>query len=161
MLAGSTNGSAAEHLPMPEPAPQRERHIRPRPEQEPKAAPKSHLRGNVASICIILAFFALLIVVITRFAYIDEVNDDLKTLEQELAQAKHQTGQLRTQMNMTLSLDEVRTRAGADMDMETPGEDQKVYVTLPEDKQDPVTSADTEEETKFYGIYDTILGLLD
>ena len=161
MLAGSTNGSAAQYMPMPGPAPQRERRGRPRQDQKPKAAPKTRLGRKTGSILLVLAFFALLVVVITRYAYIDEVNEDVKALEHELAEAKYQTDQLRTQMNMTLSLDEVRARAGTDLDMEIPGKDQKVYVTLPEDRQDPVTSANAEEETKSYGIFDAILGLLD
>ncbi|MFZ5975478.1 MAG: hypothetical protein ACOYU3_08735 [Bacillota bacterium] len=163
MLAGSTNGSAAKNLPLTAPAPRRERQARPRTEQKPKVAPKSTLRRKMASVCLVLTFFALFVVVIMRFAYIDEVNSDLKTLKQELSAAKEETRKLRTQMNTTLSLDEVRTRAGTDLDMNTPGGDQKIYVTLPEEKQAPVSSANktTEDNKQFQGIYDMLLGLLD
>lgn len=160
MIAGSAN--TAKNLPRIAPQPQRERAVRPRPEKRTRAVHKASFRRNVALACAVLLFFALSIVVIMRFAYIDEVNDDIRSLKRELSSAKEETQKLRLQMNMTLSLDEVRKRAGSDLGMEAPGEDQKVYVTLPEEKQDTPAADDTQNDgSQKHGLFDMLLGLLD
>jgi len=154
------NGSAARPLPVPEPR----RVTRPghRPVRQPAPEPKTGLRTKAASVCLVLAFFALFVVVISRFAYISEVNEGIDVLEQKLETATEDTQKLRTQLNMALSLDEVRTRAG-NLNMEAPGEDRKVYVTLPEATKAPSAARKDQQadDTGNQGFFDMLLSLLD
>ena len=154
------NSSAARPLPLEEPR----RVSRPgqRPERKPAPAPRTRLRTKVLSVCLVLAFFGLFVVVISRFANISEVNEGLDVLEQKLASAQEETQKLRTELNMALSLDEVRTRAGS-LHMDTPGEDRKVYVTLPEATKAPsAAKKDAQaDDTGDQGFFDMLLSLLD
>jgi hypothetical protein len=160
VIPRSINGSAARPIPVEEPR----RVPRPgqRPAVKPASVPKTGLRAKVASICLVLAFFALFAVLISRFAYISEVNEGLKVLKHELADTKEETQKLKTKLNMALSLDEVRTRAGY-LEMDTPGEDQKVYVKLPEATKAPSAAKKDpkEHDTGYQGIFDMLLSLLD
>lgn len=156
MVSGQMNGNAARNLPQEAPRPQR-RAVR-QPEARTRPAPR-HALKRTGAVLLVLAFFALFATVVTRFAAIEEINAQLDTLKTDLKSAQLETEQLRRQASMGLNLGEVEYRAGTELNMEMPGKDDEVFVTLPEATKAP--AAEPEDKTEFKGVFDLLLGLLD
>lgn len=155
MIAEQTRNNVAQPWPMPEPA----RQPRRRTKQQPKVSPRPSIAKRLISVGLVLLSFFVVSTIISRFMYIETLDNDLSALKKTLKVEKQNTSQLRAQLSVGISLDDIETRASEGLDMDTSNSLKRISIKLPVAEQSADATQDTT--TQDQGVFDYLLGLLD
>ncbi len=141
---------------MPEPA----RQPRRRTKQQPKVSPRPSVAKRLISIGLVLLSFFVVSTIITRFLYIETLDNDLSALNKTLKVEKQKTSQLRAQLSVGVSLDDIETRASEGLNMDTSNTLKRISIKLPAVAEQS-GNATENTTTQDQGVFDYLLGLLD
>ena len=117
-------------------------------------------KKTVVNCLYILTCFALLVLLISRYAVVSSVHLENLALEQEIENLELQVGQLQLELDTEGNIQEVQTIAEKELGMHFPDNSQIRYVHLPDDEQ-PVEETAKEAPDFFSDLWQRILRLFE
>lgn len=110
------------------------RYNRPQPVIKNQPKPNHRIGSKIASVILLVVCFATASLVIYRYAAIAENHSKILELNRSLEKEYAKRENLKVDLAFTENLSNIEASAGKNLGMSYPGEDQVVYVELPEEE---------------------------